>query len=72
MIYLLPFLPKRFCCQYTNILIVALIHCCLFTYTPFIGLVMDKTILEGQGRGSIRDLPRPFLLKKSLFYKQWN
>ena len=32
---------------------------------------MDKKFLEGQGRGNLMDLPRPFFLKKSLFYKLW-
>ena len=32
-------------------------------------LVVDNKILEGQGRGNFMDLPRPFFLKKSLFYK---
>ena len=31
--------------------------------------IMDNKILEGQGRGNLMDLPHPFFLKKSLFYK---
>ena len=30
-------------------------------------LIVDKNIPGGQGRGSIMDLPRPFLLKSTLF-----
>ena len=30
-------------------------------------LVVDNKILEGQGRGSLKDLPHPFFLKSTLF-----
>ena len=34
-------------------------------------LIVDKKILEKQGRGSIMGLPRPLLLKRSIYYKEW-
>ena len=37
------------------------------TICHFLAMVVDNEILEGQGRGSINDLPRPFLLKSTLF-----
>ena len=33
----------------------------------FLAKVMDSKNLEGQGRGSVKDLPRPFFLKSTLF-----
>ena len=36
----------------------------------FKGLIMDVQILEGQGRGIIRGLPRPLFVKSVLFRKQ--
>ena len=41
------------------------------TIRHFLAMVMDNKILEGQGRGSFKDLPRPILLKSLLFYIQW-
>ena len=35
-------------------------------------LVVDNKILEGQGRGTFKSLPRPFLLKSLLFYIYWS
>ena len=35
----------------------------------FLAMVVDNKILEWQGRGSIKDLPRPFFLKSTLFTK---
>ena len=32
-------------------------------------LIMDSKIPEGQGRGNIRSLPRPLLLKSEFFTK---
>ena len=32
-------------------------------------LIVDSEILEGQGRGNIRSLPRPLLLKSEFFIK---
>ena len=32
-------------------------------------LIVDSKILEGQGRGNIRSLPRPLLLKSEFFTK---
>ena len=37
------------------------------TISHFKAMVMDKQILEGQGLGSFKDLPRPFSLKGTLF-----
>ena len=37
------------------------------TICHFLAMVVDNKILEGQGRGSIKDLPRPFFLKSTLF-----
>ena len=37
------------------------------TIWHFLAMVVDDKILEGQGRGSIKDLPRPFFLKSTLF-----
>ena len=37
------------------------------TIPQFLAKVVDNKILEGQGRGSIKDLPRPFFLKSTLF-----
>ena len=34
------------------------------------GLIIDVQILEGQGRGIIRGLPRPLYVKSVLFRKQ--
>ena len=36
----------------------------------FKGLIMDVQILEGQGRGIIRGLPRPLFVKSVLFRKK--
>ena len=33
----------------------------------FLAMVVDNLILEGQGRGSFIDLPRPCFLKSTLF-----
>ena len=41
------------------------------TIRHFLALVVDNNFLEGEGRGSIKDLSRPFLSKKYAFYKQW-
>ena len=37
------------------------------TICHFLAMVVDNIILEGQGHGSIKDLPRPFFLKSTLF-----
>ena len=37
------------------------------TIRHFLAMVVDNKILEEQGRGSIKDLPRPFFLKSTLF-----
>ena len=37
------------------------------TIPHFKGMVVDKNNLEGQGRGSLKDLPRPYFLKSKLF-----
>ena len=37
------------------------------TIRHFLAMVVDNISLEGQGRGSIKDLPRPFFLKSTLF-----
>ena len=37
------------------------------TIHHFLAMVMDNIILEGQGRGSFMDLPRPSFLKSTLF-----
>ena len=37
------------------------------TIPHFLAMVMDNINLEGQGRGSFKDLPRPFFLKSTLF-----
>ena len=34
-------------------------------------LIVDKNIPGGQGRGSIMGLPRPLLLKSSIYRKEW-
>ena len=34
-------------------------------------LIVDKKIPGGQGRGSIMGLPRPLLLKSSIYHKEW-
>ena len=34
-------------------------------------LIMDKNITGGQGRDSIMGLPRPLLLKSSIYHKEW-
>ena len=34
-------------------------------------LIVDKKIYGGQGRGSIMGLPRPLLLKSSIYHKEW-
>ena len=39
------------------------------TIPHFLVKVMDSKNLEGQGRGSVKDLPRPFFLKSTLFTK---
>jgi len=39
------------------------------TICHFLALVVDNKILEGEGCGSIMDLPRPFFLKSTLFTK---
>ena len=41
------------------------------TIPHFLALVVGNKILEGLGRGSFKDLPRPILLKSLLFYIQW-
>ena len=33
----------------------------------FLAKVVDSENLEEQGRGSVKDLPRPFFLKSTLF-----
>ena len=33
----------------------------------FLAMVVDNKILEGQGLGTIKDIPRPFFLKSTLF-----
>ena len=35
------------------------------------GLIVDKNISGGQGRGSIMGLPCPLLLKSSIYHKEW-
>ena len=40
------------------------------TIPHYLDMVVDSEILEGQGSGSFKDLPRPFLLKSLLFYIQ--
>ena len=37
------------------------------TIPHFLAKVMDSKSLEGQGRGSVKDLPCPFFLKSTLF-----
>ena len=34
-------------------------------------LIVGNKILGGQGRGSIMGLPRPLLLKSSIYQKEW-
>ena len=34
-------------------------------------LIVDNKIPGGQGRGSIMGLPRPLLLKSSIYQKEW-
>ena len=34
-------------------------------------LIVDKKIPGGQGRGNIMGLPRPLLLKSSIYQKEW-
>ena len=34
-------------------------------------LIVDKKIPGGQGRGNIMGLPRPLLLKSSIYHKEW-
>ena len=34
-------------------------------------LIVDKKIPGGQGLGSIMGLPRPLLLKSSIYHKEW-
>ena len=41
------------------------------TIRHFLALVVGSNFLEGQGRGSVKDLPRPFFLKSLLFHIQW-
>ena len=36
-------------------------------YLIFLAKAVDSKNLEGQGRGSVKDLPRPFFLKSTLF-----
>ena len=37
------------------------------TIPHFLAKVVDSKSLEGQGRGSVKDLPRPFFLKSIFF-----
>ena len=37
------------------------------TIPHFLAKVVDNKIPEGQGRGRVKDLPRPFSLKSTLF-----
>ena len=37
------------------------------TIHQFLAMVVDNINLEGQGRGSFKDLPHPFFLKSTLF-----
>ena len=37
------------------------------TIRHFLTKVVDSKNLEGQGHGSVKDLPRPFFLKSTLF-----
>ena len=37
------------------------------TIPHFLGMDVDKKSLEGQERGSVKDLPCPFSLKSTLF-----
>ena len=39
------------------------------TMPHFLAMVVDNKILEGQGHGNIRSLPRPLLLKSIFFTK---
>ena len=41
------------------------------TISHLIALIVDKKIAGGQGRGSIMGLPRPLLLKSSIYHKEW-
>ena len=34
-------------------------------------LIVDNNILGGQGRGSIKGLPRPLFLKSTIYDKEW-
>ena len=37
------------------------------TIPHYLAKSVDNKILEGQGRDSLKDLPRPFFLKSTLF-----
>ena len=37
------------------------------TIRHFVALVVGNKFREGEGRGSVMDLPRPFFLKSTLF-----